>query len=341
MLRFSDSCDTYAIIADVQKKWALVDSSFTISTTGGRFGGGCIINGGGVAGRLISSRLNVMNTNAGVVGFYFKASANPASPSPFWQAVGPVNSPIVSQLNLLASGQIQVYGFNVTLTSGFTSINTVTDNNWHWIEYQFGALSTLYIDGIANGSQTFTNDNVTNSVIRSQHQLVAVAGIAISFDDIYIYDSATPLPTTSSYPIGPRQITVTRPVSDNTIGFATASAGTTHFNLVNENVPDGDTTYVQDSTAGNQDLLNMGALPYTPANITGVMTNLYVDNPNAGTINIEAICKSGTAAVAPATAQQTPLIYQTLQFPFSVDPNTGVAWVPAALNAAQFGYKNA
>jgi hypothetical protein len=109
--------------------------------------------------------------------------------------------------------------------------------------------------------------------------------------------------------------------------------------LVNETVPDGDTTYVQDGTSGDQDLLNMSSMGTAPAVITGVMSNLYLENPSSGSINFNHVCKSGAAAANASASTIAPASYQTMQASYPTDPNTSAAWTAANLDAAQFGYK--
>jgi hypothetical protein len=334
-LRYTDGFDCYASGTDLTKKWATTDATWIWSPTAGRFGGGAISNtGGGGGGKILHSKNGIVsNVQDTAFGFYFKASGLPAANSTIFQtfSVGAAN---------WFSIQITTTGLLLVLApaGNITSTINVCDGNWHWIEVRMtnNTTSYLYIDNLSQGTGGYAGNLVDNL------SLFSVSGITVYFDDIIAYDGFPPTDGAGhNFPLGARQITTTRPTSDGTIGFTTTSSGSTHFNLVNEVNPDGDTSYVQDAVVGDQDLLNFGALGYTPAVINGVMVNTYINNPVGGTINLQAICKSGAAAQSNATAQATPLIYTTMQYPFPVDPNTSAAWLTTALNAAQFGYKNA
>jgi hypothetical protein len=245
------------------------------------------------------------------------------------------NASAVWSLRVNTNGTVSVYGITQDNTLIITGTINVCDGNWHWIEARAeGGYQALYVDNLAQG----TNSQAGTGFV-AYFGLQAIGGSVVNtFDDIVVYDNTAGFPTNGNTPLNARQIITTRPTSDGTCTFSTLSAGTSHFSLVNETVPDGDTTYVQDGTSGDQDLLNMGALGSTPTAITCVMENLYVENPTGGAISVNAVCHSG-ATTSLGTAVVVPLVYQTLQFPFPTDPNTSAAWTASGLNAAQFGYK--
>jgi hypothetical protein len=341
-LRFCDGFDSYGSSSDLTKKWATpVGTGWTWGSTIGRFGGGGIsAASSSTSGNIIQCKAGVLNAGTSVIGFYVNfGAANPASILPF-VGVYTGASARTASLRLTTTGQISMYG-----TSGdallFTTGASYTDGAWHWIEWRNfmsagSAVSGLYIDNVlqtsnATGNQSGTADHIG---------FITMNGVTITVDDLILYDDTTGAPTSANYPLNARQITTIRPASDGTVAFGAVVGGSgTHASSLNETNPDGDTSYVQDSTFGNQDLLNMAALGYTPTTITAVMTNLYVENPSGGTSNIAGICKSSaTTSAAPAIV--TPLVYTTLQMPFPTDPNGSIAWTAANLNAAQFGFKN-
>jgi hypothetical protein len=219
------------------------------------------------------------------------------------------------------------------------NVNINADTQWHWIELLFNAngaqRQALYWDGIVQWDGAYTCLAGTNSI--GQFLISTYNNESVLFDDIMAYGN-TGAPTASNFPLGPQRIDTTRAASDGVVNFATLSAGTTHFSLINETFPDGDTSYVQDTTSGNQDLLNYGALPITPVSITGVMANCYVENPSAGSKNIGQVCSS-SSVLATGSSIVAPTAYRTIQQDFSTDPNTSAAWTASGLNAAQFGYK--
>lgn len=329
MLRFCDSFDAATASGDLTKKWSSVGTGWVWVSGAGEFGAGAGYNDG------TNGSGNALQTVAGVLagqgiislGVYVKFSANPASQLTFAQFRNTTGG-VVSIVQLTTAGKVNY--------NGTVSTITVTDNKFHWIETLFvstGA-STLYVDGVLQGST-----GGTGTIAVDNFQLLSIAGVQMTVDDIILYDGVAGGMTNASYPVGARQITCVRPASDNTVNFSVLSSGATHFNLVNEVAPDGDTSYCQDGTSGDQDLFNMSALGYIPTNINTVMVNLYLENPTGGTINSQAVCKNG-ATTTVGTSKTTPATYQTLQTAFPTDPNTGAAWTPAGLGTALFGYKN-
>ena len=328
---FTDSFDSYAASGDLTKKWQVVQSPWTWVAGAGRFGGGAAQSNGGATGKLLAPQ-GIITTTSNACGFWFKISAPPAATSVIFGLVDGTGAILADYFQLTTAGQLQIetpFGANAT------SPMVVTDNVYHWFEWRTDAdRRNLYLDNISQFTYSDAH-GVTGSTFGFQ----APPGVAMTIDDVVYYDSTAGAPTpNASYPISSRQISVLRPVSDGACNFATLSSGSTHFNLVNEASPD-TTSYCEDGTSGHQDLFNMSALGYTPASITGVMANVYLQTGVPGTISNQIVCKSGATTTASSSAV-TPNTYFNRQVAFNVDPNTGAAWTPAGLAAAQFGYKN-
>jgi hypothetical protein len=332
-LIFCDGFDSYGLAGDLGKKWQTVQSPWQWVAGAGRFGGGCAraISTGG--GKLVST-VGSVPTNANCFCFWLKVSAPPAAQSTIIAPVDGTGTVNGEYLAINTNGNIAMY---VPFQGGAGTIAPmfIADNVWHWIEWEtVGAGSRLlYIDNIQQISTSDAHGATTFSVA-----VLSIAGITITIDDLIAFDNSTGVPTVANFPLGSRQITTLRPVSDGAVNFATLSAGTTHFNLVNEVNPDGDTSYCEDGASGHQDLFNMSALGFTPAGITTIMANAYMETGVPGTINNQMVCKSG-ATTTPSSSLVTSNVYSTRQASFPQDPNTSAAWTPSGLAAAQFGYK--
>jgi hypothetical protein len=335
---FTEGFDSYASTADLTKKWGVAGSAIAWGAAAGRTGAGGITIGPSGTGNLRWWYSNTVANYYYHAGFYFKASAAPAAATIFFCFTDGSGNLLSGNegLRLETSGIMTLFGSNAS-TSGTTSI---CDNNWHWIEvYMDGGTANVpgavYVDNASYAVQSQLQYGGTQS--QSGIAFIFVSGITISIDDIVVYDNSTGAPAHVAFPLNSRQITTIRPASDGTVSFATVVGGTgTHSSAVNEVNPDGTTSYVSDSTSGHQDLYNYGALGYTPTNITGVMVNNYLENPNAGTINFQTACKSG-ATTTLGTSTLTPSTYKTVQTAYNIDPNTSAAWTAAGVNAAQFG----
>lgn len=334
-LMFCDSFDAYSSSADLAKKWAAVGSGWVWSAGAGKFGGGAAYNAGASGSGNLLSTPQRLTQNENGIGFYAKFSAAPSSTLPFLRLFDASSNAHYS-LRLNSSGNVLAYsGSDGNLR--VTSAVSVADGAYHWIEVRFAYSNNLilYIDNVLQGSGSAGLDGAVGYL-----SFLSVSGVAITIDDLIVYDTTTGSPTTTSnFPLGARQITVLRPTSDAAVGFATTSSGSTHYNLVNETSPDGDTSYVEDGTSGDQDLYGLSSLSASTT-ITAVMLNTYWDNPYGGTINAYGICKSSSTQSA-GTSTAVPLIYATNQWSFPVDPNTSAAWTLSGLNSAAFGYRNA
>jgi hypothetical protein len=145
---------------------------------------------------------------------------------------------------------------------------------------------------------------------------------AYDYDDVYVVDSGGAVHNGFLNPGGFLQVSTLVPTADGSNLAWTPSAAGSHFNKVNElsgTFPDGDTTYVTDTTSGDADSyqatdLRAGSVVY------GLQTNLYARN--VGNFN-------GTSVAAPAA-------YAYLQQLYDLDP-TGAAWTLANVNADEFG----
>jgi hypothetical protein len=285
------------------------------------------------------SGLNITTGGTGqTAGFHVKISAPPAALSSLFVGIAS-NATIFTEMRIQTTGAIVMYAAGGAAAALPIQTN-ICDGNWHWVEFtQTGSTGintfTVYVDGVVQGTVQ-TGSVGTGST--TTYAFNSINGVTVSIDDVIIWDTGT-APFTA-FPLGPRQIIVKRPASDNTVNFATLSAGATHYNLVNEVNPDGNASYCADATSAHQDLFNMGSMGVPPATITAAISNLYVTNPGGGSFNHQHVCKSGAASASNSTATFTPIAsYLTTQAVYATDPNTSAAWTAANLDAALFGYR--
>ena len=111
-----------------------------------------------------------------------------------------------------------------------------------------------------------------------------------------------------------------------------------NWSNVNEALWDGDTSYVFDSTIGDQDIYAMSDLPSTPAFITALQLRMIARKSDTGFRALSTLFVSGaTADTGASTALGTN--YAEFDKLYGADPNTGAAWTVAAVNALQAGIK--
>jgi hypothetical protein len=115
--------------------------------------------------------------------------------------------------------------------------------------------------------------------------------------------------------------------------YTTASG---NWQAVSEAQEDGLTSYVYDSNAGDADLYAIASIGTTPASVVATTARAYAQKSDAGTRTAAVQLKSGATTVASQTLA-LPTTFSWLWRTDLVDPNTGVAWTPAAVNSAQIG----
>jgi hypothetical protein len=342
-LLFTDGFDSYAASADLVKKWAAANSPWTWGAATGRYGGGgvSVIAGNNGAGLIsLGNVLPGASTGIFAIGFYAKfTNAAPTGTISPWVDILDGANTRAGGLGLTTSRFVTLLSSSAAIMG--TGTRSVCDGNWHYFEWRFNLANavntqTLYIDATVelNISANMTAATRNPTAIRFVQNNAGIAFLGL--DDVFVYDSTGSPNAANDYPVGIATIYTTRPASDSAVQF-TPDSGITNYNRVNEVNGDGDSSYVQASSTGFQDLYNYGALSAGgPITILGAMANSYIENAVTGTQNFNAICKSsGTQATG--TAIMCPTSYKVRQQAFNTDPNTGGAWTTATLNAATFG----
>ena len=114
--------------------------------------------------------------------------------------------------------------------------------------------------------------------------------------------------------------------------------GAANWMAVSDNPPDDNSSYVTDATIGDIDRYTFPSI--AGSQVFAVAVNLRAEKDDAGTRTIRAAVKSGaTLADNGADFALTLSSYFDFQGIFQTDPNTGVAWTVAGVNAAEFGSK--
>jgi hypothetical protein len=114
------------------------------------------------------------------------------------------------------------------------------------------------------------------------------------------------------------------------------SSGSAHYSLINEATPDGDTSYVTDSTPGHYDTYVFDDID-SGATVYGVQLNLYARKDDAGTRQIAPVIRhSGTDHDGTTVTLGTS--YGFTRELHDKDP-TGTDWTPSTVNANEYGVK--
>ncbi len=334
-LVFCDSFNSYAATGDLANIWTN-GGNWTWSSSAGRNSDGAIVSTTAGSGELLSPN-NLWPVSTTTVGFlaFFKCAATPASQ--------------ISVLDFYPSNGTTYLGGLVITTSGFpalrdggltvraTGSTNICDGSFHWIELKFDYRTSqnqkCYVDGVQQWNTTTTMAGASTDILRFSFQANTTKALTWSYP--IVLSNASPSPQVSDIPIGQLQISTLRPNGDSSVQFS-RSTGSTNYTLINEVVPDGDTSYVQDNVSGHVDLYNFDDLSYSPQVISSVQLSTRIKNPGAGTINFKTRCSSqGTTSDTASTASTAA--YVTYRQILDQDPKTSAAWGITNLNAALFG----
>jgi hypothetical protein len=117
-----------------------------------------------------------------------------------------------------------------------------------------------------------------------------------------------------------------------------SNPGAANWMAVSETVPDDNSSYVTDATVGHIDRYTYPSIG--GSSVKAAVLNLRGEKDDASTRSIRAVTKSGgTTADNGSDFGLTLNTYANFQGIFETDPNSGIAWTVAGVNAAEFGVK--
>jgi hypothetical protein len=192
-----------------------------------------------------------------------------------------------------------------------------------------GQTSDTYASATNLNTRGGTTNNYANVVVLNGH----VAGQRA--DDVLMYSASGAAPNDW---VGDVRAVCLMPTADTAQKqFAVFPSGT-NAGAVDEALANSDTDYVFDSVVGDEDLYDLADLPTTPAAILGVVSKVFVKKSDAGARSGQLrLLSAGTEVAGTDTVLGTTYTY--LARVDAVDPATGIAWTPAAVNALKLGQK--
>lgn len=330
-LEFMDGFDHYQTFS---QKWDNNASGNNSNQTPARFGGG---SASFFTGTIALSQGQLSAVSTRIIGFalYINNSGIAAGGIVNFLLAGTTQC----DLRYTSTGQLQVTRNGTVLgTSTFQMLTFV----WYYIEISVTINgSTGAFDVHVNGTSVLSASgvNTANAGGTTTDSLkigcTTGQGQNLNFDDLYILNTSGAANNTF---LGDSRIVTQVPNSDGTHTAWTPSSGTNRYSRVNEIPPDGDSSYIFDSTPGDE---NTFGFPATTISGTGVVAavqvNMCARKDDVTTRSIEDLCHSGGSDFAGANIYAlitTYLIYRQIR---ETDPATGLAWTLAGVNAAQFG----
>lgn len=325
---FIDSFDHY-VTADVTTKWSTTNTGATI-VSGGR-NGNCL-----QAGFNSVTAKSIPTTVTGIVGFALKLANTPSTTSTIVEFVD--STSIQVDIRMLNTGQLIVTRNGTTLGTTVASVpigvffhlafKATINNTTGAYEVRVNDINVLSATGV--NTRTSANNSFTSLRIGHSQNV----GMNASYDDLYFFDA---IGSTNNDFIGDVAIGCSFPNAAGDLTDWTPSTGS-NYQCVDEAASNGDTDYVASSTVGNKDLYNFGNISGAAISIYGVQRTLMVRKDDAGARTVKPIYKGG-GTVYEGSAVSVSNGYTYVTDILETDPDTGIAWTTAGVNAAQFGVK--
>lgn len=275
--------------------------------------------------------------NTLVVGFAMKMESS----------TGAVNFPFLSfydgaqqgvNLRHTAANEFNLYT-NSTLiatTTGFTP----TVGSWHYLElkvvcgnpgsYELRIDGVTALSGTAN-TKAGTNNYHTVFQISTGNNALTI----FHLDDLYCCDGSG---TANNDFLGNQKVVAIHPNGTGDSSQWTPASGTDNFAMVDEQVVDDETTYVEAATVGLKDLYHYQSLSGL-SQINGIQVNTDARETDATNYHLITLAKSGATESADAGQVIGSTSYLTKRRILELDPSTLAPWTASGVNAAQFGVK--
>lgn len=340
-LIFVDGFDHYSSASDLKSKWGVVFSDFGmgINATAGRDGGGALAIPAAfgsftygvaktlpaqttyiVGARIKSPGVSTTGTKETFLAFQYSGTRHLAlrMNSDATISVLRDSTVLATSTQALPTGAYQYLEFKATVsdTAGSYELR-VNGQTW---------LSASGIDTQASAAA------VINQLLLGQWAPPTGSG-TIYYDDVYICDDQG---ATNNDFLGDVKIEAIYPTADGANTGLTPLSGTDHFAMVNQNPPDGDTTYNSSATLGAKDTYGFSDIPVNGDSILGVQVLADCRKENAGARGVKLLTRPGT------TDHESPVGPVSVDYGYQshlweTNPDTGAAWTEGEVNAAEFG----
>jgi len=240
---------------------------------------------------------------------------------------------------------IYVYRGNASGTQIAVSTLTVSKDDWHHIECKVTIDNTVgvvivNIDGVeyinfSGDTQNAGTANI-NTIQFVGPSNTTSPGINKYLGQVFIFDTAGSFWNDFQ---GDIACVAMPPTSDVTPNQFTPSTGTDHYAMVDEVVPDGDTTYLESSTDAQQCLFAPDALAANISELLGVVLENVSKKTDIDDNQISNYLKvSTTSTVSTPTGLTTDYTYS--RNIYESNPDTAVAWALADWTNISFGFEN-
>lgn len=327
---FMDSCDHYDANS-LSDKYNV--SQVQIGAAGsGRDGVGRSV-GTGLSGELIFSSGNTRYTEA-VMSFAGSGSYTVVG-SLTWSMQCVLPGPVSYGIATLIVDSVGDICFSYApSTGGGTRVSAFATRKWptnEWIHASFKIIQTtttcrgiLYLNEQSVLDETLSGWSAETYIGVNRFKI----NRGLNVDDYYITDGDV---------LGDLEIGVIHPDGDDSVAWSRLSGGSNYL-MVNEIQADRDTTYNYASTATTKDIFTMQDID-TAVVVHACQSVMLSRKTDVGGASLKVIWKPTTVEYSDADFYPSLTSYTWNRTVRVVNPDTGIAWTPAEVNALKMGYE--
>lgn len=327
-----------------EKGWTMFSSNEgSVSTTGGRRGGGAWV--AGLSAAYGSRIVKAVPGNPGTIVAGAAVSLDTFEVGTWNDFMGVIDSGgnihLYAQYNKL-TGEVRVYKHDTSSVLCTSAAGVVPfGSGYHYIELRATISDTvgavdIHVDGVSvcSASGTDTRNGGNGDCGSVYFGLYIGYYGSIKVDDVYTCDTNGAM----NYDfLGDSRVDTIIPNGAGTNTQFTPLSGSNYAN-VDESPHDSDTTYNSSSTLNHIDTYAMSAIDaVTGSTIRGVQVNVVAKKDDAGSRSIGVIAYTGTIGISGNNALGTA--YSSFSNMFQLDPNTAAAWTEAGVNGMECGLK--
>lgn len=321
---FMDGFDWTTTGSDILRKYE--DGGTSYNPVSGRFSGNALqLDGSSYIRRSIGDSITTV-----CVGIAQRINETGGSYNVDVPFIGFMDASNVKQVGVYWNGNdLQVRRGDGTLLQGVSSIRlNTTWVYWEFKAYIHATTGTILVKRNEQVVVNLTNQNTKNGTDYIKKVMIrdVYASQNTYYDDFYITDGDV---------LGDCRVHTLFPDSDETYSQFTRSGGSNNYEMVDEDDPDDDSTYVDGSVKGLKD--SYGVTPSIVGEIKAVQVSNMVRKTGSEGVIVKNLIRSNSTDY-PSTEEKvlTPE-YKTLVSIHNLDPGDSGAWTNAKLTAAEFG----
>lgn len=327
----AEGFDNVSSSALLQTKGWIVSGTAPTFTTGRLGRGQCVILGGGntIITKSVGINATPGTTRCDVFNIRFNSGLTGTANNPYiMQAAGAS----AVRLRFDATNHLVLINASGTvLGTGTTALAAATDYHIGIKAFANGASGSvaLWLNGVVEIASVTAN--IGSAALDGVNFNGANLG-GIRIDDFVVLDD---------YP-GDVEVFTGFGTADGADTAWTPNSGTSHYTRTNEasgTFPDGDTTYIEDSTAGHRDTQTMTAFPSGTTTVYGVVVDAYARKTDSGTRTLKAVVRQSATDYDHATAIGLGTGYSTARWMYSINDPAGSPWTPSTAGGDEYGVR--